>query len=405
MNKDLMPKIRRLGIIALGVFTAVYMCYRVYVACVDKVQTQAAVVTEQNDSLTVQGFILRSEEYVNVEKGKTVVSLAQDGSKVTAGNPIAMTFASEAQAADYELLTDVRSEIERYEKLAVVSPVSNIDTKGLDSSIDRAVISLVDDIENDRLDQTEDAFSLLRSAVIKRQLIVGETVSFDSILSALRVQETSLVQSVAKSGTVKAKNAGYFIGSTDGYENLVDYSMVESILPEEVDQLFAMKPQAVEKNCIGRLVTQFNWYIVSKVDLKSIEKLKKGAKVRIAFPNTSAEEIDGMVAALNVDGAGSAAVVLRCNRMDGTLLKMRREEVEIIFNTVSGFRVPTEAVREENGKKGVYILRANTVSFREINILWASEDYIITGGEGNQVKRYDQIITKGKNLYDGKAVA
>ena len=405
MNKDLMPKIRRLGIIALGVFTAVYMCYRVYVACVDKVQTQVAVVTEQNDSLTVQGFILRSEEYVNVEKGKTVVSLAQDGSKVTAGNPIAMTFASEAQAADYELLTDVRSEIERYEKLAAVSPVSNIDTKGLDSSIDRAVISLVDDIENDRLDQTEDAFSLLRSAVIKRQLIVGETVSFDSILSALRVQETSLVQSVAKSGTVKAKNAGYFVGSTDGYENLVDYSMVESILPEEVDQLFAMKPQAVEKNCIGRLVTQFNWYIVSKVDLKSIEKLKKGAKVRIAFPNTSAEEIDGMVAALNVDGAGSAAVVLRCNRMDGTLLKMRREEVEIIFNTVSGFRVPTEAVREENGKKGVYILRANTVSFREINILWASEDYIITGGEGNQVKRYDQIITKGKNLYDGKAVA
>lgn len=405
MNKDLMPKIRRLGIIALGVFTAVYMCYRVYVACVDKVQTQAAVVTEQNDSLTVQGFILRSEEYVNVEKGKTVVSLAQDGSKVTAGNPIAMTFASEAQAADYELLTDVRSEIERYEKLAAVSPVSNIDTKGLDSSIDRAVISLVDDIENDRLDQTEDAFSLLRSAVIKRQLIVGETVSFDSILSALRAQETSLVQSVAKSGTVKAKNAGYFVGSTDGYENLVDYSMVESILPEEVDQLFAMKPQAVEKNCIGRLVTQFNWYIVSKVDLKSIEKLKKGAKVRIAFPNTSAEEIDGVVAALNVDGAGSAAVVLRCNRMDGTLLKMRREEVEIIFNTVSGFRVPTEAVREENGKKGVYILRANTVSFREINILWASEDYIITGGEGNQVKRYDQIITKGKNLYDGKAVA
>ena len=405
MNKDLMPKIRRLGIIALGVFTAVYMCYRVYVACVDKVQTQAAVVTEQNDSLTVQGFILRSEEYVNVEKGKTVVSLAQDGSKVTAGNPIAMTFASEAQAADYELLTDVRSEIERYEKLAAVSPVSNIDTKGLDSSIDRAVISLVDDIENDRLDQTEDAFSLLRSAVIKRQLIVGETVSFDSILSALRAQETSLVQSVAKSGTVKAKNAGYFVGSTDGYENLVDYSMVESILPEEVDQLFAMKPQAVEKNCIGRLVTQFNWYIVSKVELKSIEKLKKGAHVRIAFPNTAAEEIDGTVVAVNVDEAGSAAVVLRCNRMDGTLLKMRREEVEIIFNTVSGFRVPTEAVREENGKKGVYILRANTVSFREINILWASEDYIITGGEGNQVKRYDQIITKGKNLYDGKAVA
>ncbi len=405
MNKETKQKISRALIVAVGVFIAVYMCYRVYSSCVDKVQTQPAVETRQNDSLLIDGFILRSEEYVSVDNGKTVVSLAQGGAKVTAGNPVAMTFSSEEQAADYQLLCNVRSEIERYEKLAAVSPVSNIDTKGLDSSIDRAIASLVDQIETGELDQTEDSFSVLRSAVIKKQLMVGKTVNFASILGALQAQEKSLSRSVAKSGTVNAKSSGYYVGSTDGYEGLVDYSMIEGIRPEEVDQLFAMEPQPVDQNCIGRLVTQFNWYIVSKVDVKKIEKLKKGSRVRVAFPNTAAEEIDGIVAAINVDGSGSAAVVLRCSRIDGTLLNLRREEVEIIFNTVEGFRIPADAVREENGKKGVYILRSNTVSFREINILWASEDTVITGGEGNQVRRYDQIITKGKNLYDGKAVA
>ena len=405
MTKETRQRIGQIGAVALGVFIAVFMCYRVYSSCVDKVQTQAAVEVKQNDSLTLDGFILRSEEYVTVDNAKTVVSLAQGGSKVTAGNAIAMTFSSEEQAADYQLLCDVRSEIERYEKLAAVSPVSNIDTKGLDASIDRAVATLVECIESGDLDQTEDNFSVLRSAVIKKQLMVGKNVSFGSILSALRAQEVTLSKSVARSGTVKAERSGYYVGSTDGYEGLVDYSMIEGIMPDEVDQLFAMEAQPVSDNCIGRIVTEFNWYIVSRVEVKGIEKLKKGARVRVAFPNTSAEEIEAVVAAINVDGAGSAAVVLRCSRIDGTLLNLRHEEVEVIFNTVEGFRIPADAVREENGKKGVYILRSNTVSFREINILWASEDYVVSGGDGNKVRRYDQIITKGKNLYDGKAVA
>ena len=404
MNKETAQKIRRIAIIAVGVFIAFYMCYQVYLVCFDKVKTQTAFEIEQNDSMIVDGFIVRSEEYVNVTDKNTVVSLARDGAKVTAGNPIVRTFSSEAQAADYELLTHVRSEKERYQKLASISPLSNIDTKGLDSSIDRAVASLVDCIDSDKLDQSDDSFSQLRGAIIKKQLMVGETVSFGTILNALSAQEASLTNSIAKSGTVTAEHSGYYVGSTDGYEGAADYASIEEITPAEVDKLLSLKPKPVKENCIGRIVTEFNWYIVTRIETKKVERLKKDAHVRIAFRNT-AEEIDGVVAAINVDGSGSAAVVLRCSRIDKAFLSMRREDVEIIFNTVQGFRIPADAVREEDGKKGVYILRANTVSFREINVLWASEDYVVTGGEGNEVKRYDQIITKGKKLYDGKAVA
>ncbi len=404
MNREMIQTIKRIGIVAVGVFTAVYMCYRVYVACVDKVQTQAALETQQNDSLTVDGFIVRSEEYVDIPGKNTVVSLFEDGGKVTAGNPIAMTFSSEAQAADYELLTHVRSEMERYKKLASVSPMSNIDTKGLDASIDKAVASLVDCIGSDQLDRTDDSFSMLRSAVVKKQLMVGETISFGSVLNALSVQEETLSKSISRSGTIMAKHSGFYVGNTDGYESQTKYAEVEQITPAGVNKLFALKPKPVKETCIGRIVTEFNWYIVASVDTKNIEKLKKDAHVRIAFRST-AEEIDGVVAAINVDGSGKAAVVLRCSRVDNVFLNMRREEVEIIFNTVNGFLIPADAVREENGKKGVFILRSNTVSFRPINVLWESDDYILTGGEGNKVKRYDQIITKGKNLYDGKAVA
>ena len=396
MNKETLQKIRRIGIIAVGVFIAVYMCYRVYIACVDKVQTQAAFETQQNNSLTLDGFILRSEEYVNVSDSKTVVSLVQDGVKVTTGSPVAMTFASEAQAADYELLNEVRSEMERYQKLASVSPTSNIDTKGLDTSIDRAVASLVDRIDGDRLDETEDGFSVLRSAIIKKQLMVGETISFGSILNALSAQEASLKKSISKSGTIQARHSGYYVGNTDGYEGVADYKTIEAMTPAEADKLFAQKAKPVEENCIGRIVTEFNWYIVSKVETKKIEKLKKGAHIRVAFRNT-AEEIDGVVAAINVDGSGSAVVVLRCSRADNIFLNMRREEVEIIFNTVSGFRIPADAVREENGKKEFHHLNLQESSIMSSPYFFLRQNDVVYV-EPNQI-RTDNSKYNTNNAY------
>ncbi|HBL40897.1 MAG TPA: hypothetical protein DDY98_04725 [Ruminococcaceae bacterium] len=401
MDKE---KAKRIALIAFGVFTVIYMGYQVFTACVDKVKTEMAYETSVKNSLTVQGFVLRSEEYIKVSSSDTVVSMVEDGAKVTAGESVVRTFSSEAQAADYRTLCDVRSEIERYEKLSAVSPVSNMDTKGLNSTIDRAVGSLVSKIEDGALDETDDGFSSLRDTVIKKQLVVGKTVNFDSILSALRAQETALSKSVNQSGMVKANHSGYYVGSVDGYEEYVDYSQIPNVLPSEVDRLFQLKPQSVPKDCIGRLVTEFEWYIVCNVEKNSLEYLQKNKQVQLAFPNTPSEEINARVVALNTEGTDKVAVVLKCDQIDSSLVNMRNEEVEIIFDTYDGFRIPSNAVCELDGKQGVYILRSNTVSFRKINVLWSTDDYIITGGEGNQVKRYDQVIVKGKDLYDGKAV-
>ena len=112
--------------------------------------------------------------------------------------------------------------------------------------------------------------------------------------------------------------------------------------------------------------------------------------------------------------------------MNEELANMRLEDVELVFKTIKGYKIPGSAVREVNGVKGVYILRASLVNFREINIVLTTEDYVITADPvppdtsdmtpeqkeealaalpENEVEQYDEIIVKGKDLYDGKTIS
>ena len=54
---------------------------------------------------------------------------------------------------------------------------------------------------------------------------------------------------------------------------------------------------------------------------------------------------------------------------------------------------------------GVYVNFSNVVYFKKIAPVFEDENYVIVPkktDENNQVKMYDSIIVKGRNLYNGK---
>ena len=60
-----------------------------------------------------------------------------------------------------------------------------------------------------------------------------------------------------------------------------------------------------------------------------------------------------------------------------------------------------------NSKRGVYVLTGMQVKFVEVNVIYSDDDYMICEKqtEDEKVLRlYDEVIVKGKNLYDGKIV-
>ena len=85
--------------------------------------------------------------------------------------------------------------------------------------------------------------------------------------------------------------------------------------------------------------------------------------------------------------------------------------MKIVLNTYKGLKVSSSALRvvsKEDGTNstGVYVLSGMTAHFVPVNIVYSNDVYAICEieQEDGKLRLYDEIIVKGKNIYDGKIV-
>ena len=107
-------------------------------------------------------------------------------------------------------------------------------------------------------------------------------------------------------------------------------------------------------------------------------------------------------------------LIFRTNVMPEGFSYFRKQNIQIIQESYTGYKIPANAVRVVNGVKGVYILRGNTVHFREIVVLAETDGFFIVEEQPSyfedefyykKLGLYDMVITSGKNLYDGKIIS
>ena len=116
---------------------------------------------------------------------------------------------------------------------------------------------------------------------------------------------------------------------------------------------------------------------------------------------------------------GVSLVVLSSTRSLADTSMLRKQTVDIIFDSVTGIRVPKKAVRTEvteDGEQviGVYVLTAAQAEFKPVEILVDDGDYYLVEAllpdvpTDNQLRTAlragDQVIVSSDTLYDGKVM-
>ena len=94
--------------------------------------------------------------------------------------------------------------------------------------------------------------------------------------------------------------------------------------------------------------------------------------------------------------------------MNSELATMRSGPMSVVKAEYSGLKVPRKALRVVDGVKGVYVLSGMQIEFVPIEIIYSTDTYIICEKQsenGNVLMLYDEVVVKGKNLYDGKIVS
>ena len=392
-------------IISVIVLIVLFVVIQFYKVTHIELKTQTATISTVYDKVSSEALFIRDESVVEKSLSGVTVACFQDGDKINVNGNVAMQFSSSKAAANYSKYAELTKQIKYYQTLEAQTVGQSADLETINEDIEQKVINYADGLAKNRIGDTAED---LDSVLVRRQLIIGEDVNLLSIIENLRDQRNNYQSYSKPDRYIKTDKSGVFSSYTDGYENLIDYSKVE----ETTIDGFKSALKAVDKaqnvsNNIGKLVTSYTWYVQTLVSADTVKNLENGDYVNIVLKDDTsksfkAEIVNGAEIAL---GQKETLLVLKLNEMDADIAKLRKAEIEIRRNTYEGIKVPSEALHVLDGKKGVYVLIASQVKFREVNVIYSDDDYVLAEyDESNEksIHLYDKIITQGKDLKDGK---
>lgn len=396
-------------LVALGIVCFIaYTGYQIYKVNYSPVKTEAALPYTSYDSIDVQLFTVRDEKYIENSAAGSIYPLVTDGKRVANGDDVALVFSDENAAVAYKQIQDITADIERYKVIESNKSAYNIDIGTLDADICSKVIDCLNIISSgdfNKLDECADAFS---DRVTSRQIVVGENMDFSSKIQTLTQKLTSLQTAQKSYGKITAPSAGYYISSVDGYEKTIDYNALDKLTAEQVENAINSKPVSDNGNIMGKLVSRFAWFFVCTLPKEQASSLKTGEKLSVKLPYAEAINITVTIDNIIFSDGDKCVLILRNSYMNDTLANLRIEQAQLLLHEYEGFRISAKSVRvNENNEKGVFVLSGNKISFKKINIIFSTDEYVVVEKDSEQsgyLRLYDEVIISGKDLYDGKVI-
>lgn len=387
-------------------FLAVYVFLQMYLMNANGVDTVRAAEGYINDSIISQGIVCREEVVLTQNTGGVVDYLAENGERVSKGNLIAQAYPS---YSDIEKLIYLRN---RQQNLDDINTASGyVDGGTLDISQTRKQLtgqlsSIAADSVNGYYTDALDDLTQLTFSLNKISVATGRTSDFSQAVSQLK-SEIDTTRSAIRQPltTLYSPYTGYFIQSTDGaetvatVENFLSYSYEQG--SDVMNSLSAYSPSADE---YGKIITDYKWNLCTYVDTALTENIYEGRTLKITL-DVNGNEFNNATVEKIIDLGDKSLVVLECTVMDRLAASARVTDCEILFKQYTGIKIPKTALHFIDGQMGVYVNFSNVVHFRKISPVFEDDNYVIvpkTTSETNEVKLYDSIIVKGRNLYDGK---
>ena len=404
-----------LAIIIAVVLVFAYIFYQCYTVMHIDFETETAVLSTVYEKIDATALIVRDEHVINADKSGVTVPCVSDGDKINASGNVAMVFSSAQEAESYSKYLDIEKDLKYYENLQSQTVGQAANVESINAEIGENINDYVRTASNKNGVDIESKSAKLNDSIIRRQMIIGKDVDLLSIIQDLRKQEQKYSSSKPDS-YITTNESGVFSSYTDTFEDIADYSKVDETSVDDIEKALEKVEKAKENEngeYIGKLVTSYAWYLECVVDSNKVLNLENGQRVKVALKDNDGAVLDVQIVsgAQPKTGQKKTALILKSSNMDSKIASLRKADIEIRTNSLEGIKVPASALHvtkdKKTGKekKGVYVLISSQVRFREAQVIYSDNDYVILSfnpDSPNGIRLYDRIITQGKELEDGK---
>jgi putative membrane fusion protein len=373
----------------------------------DTLDTTVAYSYQVEDSTTVSGYIVRDERVLPDNGGGLLRLSRSEGEKVSKGGEIARIYANQASLDKQEQIDSLKTQIEQLEYAREVGESSQVSLR-LDNQIAEGILALQSDLTADRLDSADSRISQLRSLVLKRDYAYSDADDLNGQLAALQAKLKTLQSSAASSARiVTAPVSGIYSAVVDGFESVLTPDMLKTLTPSALTQV---KKDGSASSDLGKLILGDSWYYAATLSDSDAEKLTVGKNVTLRFAKGTDRNLSARLDFVSEKEDGRVAAVFSSDQYLPELTLLRRQSADIVRDTVSGLRVPSDAVRvDETGTTGLYCVVGMVVWFKPVKVLYTGDGFVLVRADTDVQKRIlragDAVVISANALYDGKVVS
>ena len=397
----------RFIIVLLSLFVITIFIGQVFFASGEKLSLETAYRYDLDEEIPFEGVYMRDETPI-YDSGSGVLSYeCENGSKVGKSTVIARRYKSESDVTYRREIEKIRSQIEILTNAEKLVGTDNSQMDAITAQINESHSALISSVLNGDFDAADREKDSLLEAMCKREISLNESEGYAQRKQELNDEISRLSALLhGEAVDVEAGGAGYFVSEIDGYENEFGFSDVTYMTKEKIGEIIKTPKKGNPQNAVGKLIADYRWRVAAVVNTEKLFGIYEGSTVTLRV-GSSSQLLKAEVVYMKPCGENEAVYVFECDRLNSDVASGRTAIFKIVVNSYGGLRVPRKALRvNEEGEQGVYILRGQSLVFKLVNVVYWGEDYVICTQEAGDkyLVMYDEIVTEGKDLYDGKVV-
>lgn len=388
------------------ILASVFFLNQIISAVYKPIVTETAEFVTSNDGFKITGIIMRNEILVENKNNGVLHFMVEDGTRVAKNGVIANIYSNETASITLSEIENIKKKINDIENILSFNDIEAANIDLVNSRISQDINNMIFSSSSGDFSEIPYYSEELLSSLNRKQAVLGNVADFSSQLELLNSQLTTLSSSLPNAkGTIIAEESGYFVSKIDGFEKVLNCDDLSKITPEFLSDI-SSKDES--ENVIGKIVSDYEWYISAEVTINQSLNFKEGDSLKIYTSVKSSPVLPVTVKKINISENNSKAVIVfACNEMNSELAAMRSGPMTVVSKEYSGLRVSKKALRVVDSVRGVYVLNGIQVNFVPVKIVYSNDAFIICekqNTDDNVLKLYDQVVVKGKKLYDGKIV-
>lgn len=388
------------------VILLIFFIYQIIAAFDNPFTTVSASYYETFKGIDTEAFLVKDETIIKSNIGGVKSFSVKNGERVSKNGVIANVYDNEEISNTYSQIKDLNEQIDSLEELSLYHD-GTTDVNVITQNIDSKIIEFSEANKQGKFDLSENLNAELFALLSSKQSLLGLGSDVDGYISSLKSKVKALKASVPSSTSrIKSSVSGYFVSDIDGYETVLNTKNILDLTPNKFKNLKAKK---VSSNSVCKIVSDYKWYFAAEVTADEALKLKENNYYVVLTNQSQDKDISAQLIKLNSNkNSNKVIAIFSFSNTDGELASIRTMPITIVLERYKGISVPNRSVRMVDEKLGVYIIQAGIIKFKEIKVLYTTDTYTVCEidktGNSNALRLYDEVIDKGKNLYDGKAI-